>query len=260
MNSVWLNFYHLLSVSKKPSIENGSILSFPWILWQIWKARNAFVFEQIHWSGSLIFAKASEEASTWMNFHILPPQSSIRTSSNCQPQALWVKPPAGTLKCNVASSWINPTRNSGAAWLVRNSDGIPLFHSRRAFCPTTSPLEAELNSLWWAVEAMHDIHVKRVIVEVSSDMVMKTLFSPLLYPHLSQGISRILRSMNSFDQSLVTNAPKEANSIALQVASSVTRDQRFQSYMANGGPNWLSSSITAEAVNARSTSTILSGY
>ncbi|KAH0878670.1 hypothetical protein HID58_066064, partial [Brassica napus] len=69
-----------------------------------------------------------------------------------------------------------------------------------------------------------------------------------------------LRSMNSFDQSLVTNAPKEANSIALQVASSVTRDQRFQSYMANGGPNWLSSSITAEAVNARSTSTIPSGH
>ncbi|KAF3585772.1 hypothetical protein F2Q69_00032286 [Brassica cretica] len=66
--------------------------------------------------------------------------------------------------------------------------------------------------------------------------------------------------MNSFDQSQVTNAPKEANSIALQVASSVTRDQRFQSYMANGGPNWLSSSITAEAVNARSTSTIPSGH
>lgn len=40
-NSVWLNFYHLISASKKLPQENEVRLSFPWILWQLWKARNS---------------------------------------------------------------------------------------------------------------------------------------------------------------------------------------------------------------------------
>ncbi|KAF2555483.1 hypothetical protein F2Q68_00016479 [Brassica cretica] len=76
------------------------------------------------------------------------------------------------------------------------------------------------------------------------------LFSPPNPLPLSYGISRILRSLHHFDHCQVTSRSREANFIAVQVAESVTRDQRSQSYMAAGGPSWLSSSITAEARNA----------
>ncbi|KAF3611192.1 hypothetical protein DY000_02048876 [Brassica cretica] len=100
------------------------------------------------------------------------------------------------------------------------------------------------------MEALHDIHIKRVIFEVSSDPLMEAVFSPPNPLPLSYGISRILRSLHHFDHCQVISRSREANFIAVQVAESVTRDQRSQSYMAAGGPSWLSSSITAEARNA----------
>lgn len=249
LNSVWLNFYHLLSVCKKSPLDSAAVLSFPWILWQLWKARNTLIFEQTQLSSSVILAKASEEAAMWMNIQLLPPEGSLVAPLPVAQSPHWVKPPRGTYKCNIASSWISPTHISGAALLVRDSSGLPLCHSRRSFGHTSSALEAELQTIEWAVDALCDIHVKRVILEISSPAAMEALFLPDLYPLFSQGISKILRKIHSFDLSLLSNVPKETNSLALQVAVSVTRDRRLQSYMARGGPNWLSDSTRAEAMN-----------
>lgn len=66
-SSVWLNFYHLMALSKKASSSCAAKFSFPWILWQIWKARNSFCYENVHFDGAAVFAKASEEAACWLN-------------------------------------------------------------------------------------------------------------------------------------------------------------------------------------------------
>lgn len=81
---------------------------------------------------------------------------------------MWQKPSCGVTKCNVAASWVDPNKNSGAAWIVRDHFGIPLSHSRQAASPTFTSFEAELNSLLWASEAMHDLRFKRVILEIVS--------------------------------------------------------------------------------------------
>lgn len=39
----------------------------------------------------------------------------------------------------------------------------------------------------------------------------------------------------------------EVNSMAEEIASSVTRDYRLQSYVAKGGPSWLSSFLLSKA-------------
>ncbi|KAH0853586.1 hypothetical protein HID58_090643 [Brassica napus] len=64
---------------------------------------------------------------------------------------------------------------------------------------------------------------------------------------MALGISRILRSLNSFAQCQLLDAPVEVNSMAVEIASSVTRDRRLQSYVAKGGPSWLSSFLLSEA-------------
>ncbi|KAG2314600.1 hypothetical protein Bca52824_017722 [Brassica carinata] len=113
----------------------------------------------------------------------------------------------------------------GSAWLARDSHGIPLFHSRRAFAPVDTLVEAELRSLKWAVEALHDLRVKRVIVEISSPTLEEAIFSP-------------------------HRLPKDVNIIATEIATSFTMGHRYQSYVAKGGPSWLSSHIRAQAVEA----------
>ncbi|KAF3505868.1 hypothetical protein F2Q69_00008411 [Brassica cretica] len=205
--------------------------------------------KEVQSSGSSILSLASEEAATWLNLQLIPPESSLVITLIAPQTRKWMKPPMGTVKCNVASSWVDSFQNSGSTWTLRDSSGVPLAHSRRAFAPITSALEAELQTLWWALEALHDIHVKRVIFEVSSDALMEAMFSPTSPSPLSYGISRILRSLHLFDHCQVVSSHRETNFIALQVAESVTRDQRLQPYMATGGLSWLSSSVTTEALN-----------
>lgn len=244
INSVWLNFYHLMTMSKKPSLDGSVKLSFPWLLWHIWKARNAFCYEKIQYDSSLILSKALEEASIWLNLQLLPSET---TALGSPPRHQWHKPPVGFVKCNVASSWIDPVQNHGAAWIVRESHGIPVFHSRRAFAPINSKISAELSTLKWSVEALHDLRVKKVCLELSSQDTWNAINSPSLFPSLAVDISRILRSLHNFDQCQMLLIPAEANSIAEMIALSVTKDRRYQSYIAQGGPHWLSSTIRSEA-------------
>lgn len=46
-SSLFLNLHHILHCSEKNRLHEPLKQSFPWILWRLWKARNAWVFEKI---------------------------------------------------------------------------------------------------------------------------------------------------------------------------------------------------------------------
>ncbi|KAF2605242.1 hypothetical protein F2Q70_00028030 [Brassica cretica] len=106
----------------------------------------------------------------------------------------------------------------GAAWIVRDHGGLPLSHSRRAFSGHTSCIEAELQSLLWSIRALIDLRIKWVVIESSLTQVREALLKP--------------------------------DEIANAIALSVTRDHRYQSYVATGGPTWLSSLLREEELNS----------
>lgn len=68
-NSVFLNIHYLISCSQKQSIGESVRLAFPWILWQIWKARNKFCFEQVRPVTSVLVSTAMDEAVVWLKLH-----------------------------------------------------------------------------------------------------------------------------------------------------------------------------------------------
>ncbi|KAF3585316.1 hypothetical protein F2Q69_00028927 [Brassica cretica] len=55
--------------------------------------------------------------------------------------------------------------------------------------------------------------------------------------------------MHSFDQCQLLDVSLGVNSWAVEIATSVTKDRRLQSYVAKGGPLWLSSLLLSEARN-----------
>ncbi|KAF2574139.1 hypothetical protein F2Q70_00004510 [Brassica cretica] len=69
----------------------------------------------------------------------------------------WEKPSLSFVKCNIDASWVNTTENTGASWLLRNSSGEPLLHSRRSFSAISTKLEAELLSFSWAIDCLSDL-------------------------------------------------------------------------------------------------------
>ncbi|KAH0910341.1 hypothetical protein HID58_033662 [Brassica napus] len=99
---------------------------------------------------------------------------------------VWRKPPTGFVKCNVGFSWSSNTQLAGASWLVRDSDEVALSHSRRAFPGIHSEHQASLVAFGWAAEAMVDLKIDRVFMEVSSGNIQQILSQPSSYPYLSE--------------------------------------------------------------------------
>ncbi|KAG2260600.1 hypothetical protein Bca4012_097403 [Brassica carinata] len=63
--SSFLNLHYLVAGTKKQSWRQSNIKSFPWIVWNLWKGRNALMFEKTRISASSMVTKALEEAEIW---------------------------------------------------------------------------------------------------------------------------------------------------------------------------------------------------
>ncbi|CAN6910082.1 unnamed protein product, partial [Brassica oleracea] len=165
------------------SIPLEARLSFPWILWHIWKARNSALFEHVRLDSSSVYSRAMEEYEIWRGLN--SNEAPVPPIATCAQQRVstdtWSPPPINWLKCNVGSSWHSGNLISGAAWLVRDNNG------------------ASLCSL----------------------------------------LQSIMHSLLHFDEWSLEYVVLERNQAATLIAVSVTRDHRYQSYVARGGPSWL---------------------
>lgn len=112
----------------------------------------------------------------------------------------------------------------------------------------SSSFEAGLCTLLRACTDMHNLHFKKVIFEISSPLVLDAINNPRLFPNVPILLSSTLRSLHQFDYCQVVLVPEGVNSLAFEIAASVTTGLRYQSYIANGGPSWLSPAIRNQAL------------
>ncbi|KAF3606004.1 hypothetical protein DY000_02048424 [Brassica cretica] len=97
---------------------------------------------------------------------------------------------------------------TGGAWITRDHRGEVGMHARDALLPSPDRLSAEMNCLLWVLRSLRDLRFRRVIAfEVES---------------------------------------RGSNKVAIEIANSVLRDGRLQSYLALGGPSWLHDLIQTE--------------
>ncbi|KAF8118092.1 hypothetical protein N665_0006s0092 [Sinapis alba] len=229
------------------SAQKGNFKTFPWILWNLWKSRNELEF---HHSRSLAFscvAKAVEEANIWFQVN---GNSNVHLQNPAQPPASvdqWERPPPEFLKCNLGSAWDYMSGLSGAGWLVRDHRGMPRNHSRRAFSGVSSKKEADLLSLHWAVESMVNLRLQNMILEASSIEVRESLLEPLRFPELQPLLDSILLLLSRLGSWSLHHVNGSKNRVTVAIAESVTSDHLIQSYLATGGPSWLSHTILLEA-------------
>ncbi|KAG5389415.1 hypothetical protein IGI04_030956, partial [Brassica rapa subsp. trilocularis] len=233
------------------AIGQSERLRFPWILWHLWKARNSFCFEQKRFTAANIFKKAAEESSIW--FKLFQKDQEEESSTRVLDiERAWQKPPMGFVKCNLGCSWSASSQHTGASWVIRDFRGQVMEHSRRSFTETSSNLEADLISLCWTAKDLHTLHWNRVIMEISSAHTLEALNNPQWFPGLSNTIEQTRQALNCFQNCYVEVVNADTNRVAEKIAASVTKDGRFQSYIARGGPSWLNDIILAEVSNSPS--------
>ncbi|KAG5402043.1 hypothetical protein IGI04_016650 [Brassica rapa subsp. trilocularis] len=189
----------------------------------------------------------NSDTAVWLNLHDNLPTEEYSTMFRGSVPEKWQKPPASFLKCNVGSSLDEGSSIAGAAWVVRDARGIVLLHSRRAFANVSSLQQANVMALHWAAEAMSDLKLKKVVFEFSALEVKKAMDHPLLCFGHFQPVSHALSAIYSIRDAKISYVTSSCNLIANLIAVSVTRDQRYQSYVARNGPAWLATQIGQEA-------------
>ncbi|KAG5384519.1 hypothetical protein IGI04_035989, partial [Brassica rapa subsp. trilocularis] len=94
----------------------------------------------------------------------------------------WTVPESGRVKCNIGISWSKATCMADLGWIVRNSEGQTLLHSRRAFNGVSSLLEARRLGLIWSAESMISHRFQKVSFELEDHELVGSVNRPKAWP------------------------------------------------------------------------------
>lgn len=246
--SVFSNMFHLLENKDNKDWPPLLRKSFPWIIWRIWKNRNALIFDGISFSALDSVNKIREDINEWFEAQVVEntlespyiPALGVSHGAGIGPLCAWKKPPEQWLKCNIGSSWSRRNQNCGGAWILRDAEGMVILHSRRAFGRILNKEDAMLRVVLWTLESMASHRVDNVIFAFQDKALVGAVNRPSAWPSFRAQSLALKSFLMPF---LVWKFEVEvaaANRGANLVAQSVTGDLRGQSYVASGHPVWLS--------------------
>ncbi|KAH0850461.1 hypothetical protein HID58_095508 [Brassica napus] len=139
----------------------------------------------------------------------------------------WSPPEEGRIKCNIHANWRNASLHSGIAWIARDHSGNVIHHTRDAIVNAPNRLIAEIRC------------------------VMEAIKLPLQWPRYRALLHQITKLKENFVTITFEGETIQTNGIARDIARSVLRDGRFQSYLALRGPSWLQDRIAREETRSR---------
>lgn len=217
----------------------------PWVLWLIWKNRNSVIYAETQHSIDRLLREMSEEVELWFTLNTAQTQGLPETSGLVSNDK-WCLPENGIIKCNLHANWRNAYLHSGIAWITRDHQGNVCHHARDAITFTPNRLVAELRCVIWALTSLRDLGVTKLIIALDYQEVVEALKAPHLWPKYMSLLTQVSTLKENFESLCFEGEHIRNNGIGRDIAKSVLRDGRFQSYLALGGPSWLHDRIARE--------------
>ena len=189
-----------------------------------------------------IVEKAYEDCNLWIKAHDLDCNMKYNRDTR------WISPLGTELKCNIGVAWSKKKQLAGSSWVVRDSMGKVIFHSRRSYSQVHSLFDAKIKSWEWALESMGQLHIDRVIFGASSHDIIKALNKPEDWPALRGHLDALLAYTKDKSFWVMALESRECNRGATEIAKSVITGMRWQSYVARGAPRWLRNLFDSEMI------------
>ncbi|WZZ66476.1 hypothetical protein YC2023_077846 [Brassica napus] len=197
-------------------------------------------YDLAFWRNEQLGNKAREETRLWYVAQNLERRADDHRDPSIQAPVTWKCPPVDFLKCNIGFKWEKKKKIAGAAWVVRDSSGTVLLHSRRSFGEVESKSEAQFVNVAWAIESMKNHRYLKVHFAFEGRMLVNAIIRPREWPSFKFKVMEIRLLLRNFLEWRVLCESFEANRGARLIATSAVQDFRFQSYVATGAPRWCS--------------------
>ncbi|XP_057999119.1 uncharacterized protein LOC131177952 [Hevea brasiliensis] len=147
------------------------------LCWNIWKARNAALYESIKPNHLFLITKAQNAVDELLSLATQQHHSEHIPADGRRAPFKWQPPPFPVLKCNVDASFVNYSVITGYGVIVRNHVGQFVDGCAASFT-CGSPLVAEGIALRAALQFAISRKYNQVIFEVDSLFLVNMLISP----------------------------------------------------------------------------------
>ena len=157
----------------------------------------------------------------------------------------WTPPPENEFKCNIGVAWSGQKQLVGVSWVVRDSMGKVILHSRRSYSQVHSLLNANIKGWEWALQSMDQLQFHRVTFGASPHDLIRALHKPKDWPMMVGHIAELLSFTKDKQNWFMMMEPLHCNNGAYEIAKS---GLRWQSYVARSFPQWLRPLFEAEMI------------
>ncbi|XP_039173794.1 uncharacterized protein LOC120296180 [Eucalyptus grandis] len=183
------------------------------LLWEIWKARNHFIFRRVQKSPDQVIDSAFALASLQKRVH----QKDLKGHSSwLSPNRSWQPPPLGTMKINLDGSFPTASHRGSIAGMARDHSGRLLGGITRSVS-ASSALETEIQAL---ILSLHDLIQQELtdsnlLVESDSIVLVETLNRGRLPPWECRALfTECFDLLRRFSHLRVQHCRREANTLA----------------------------------------------
>ncbi|RID48701.1 hypothetical protein BRARA_I05196 [Brassica rapa] len=195
----------------------------PWILWNLWKARNRLCYENRNSSAMKIVVKAISEAREWQSAQSPPLFRDTQLPPN--PGKARVQHPlqvrSGMLLCNVDGAWDAGTRNCGTGGVFSGGGPhacLPPISDSRSL--VSSAFMAEALAIRSAVMYAASLNIKSLMILSDSQSLVKLLKERGSVPALFGILFDIYHFSLLFEFISFSFVPRLSNVMADSVAKS----------------------------------------
>lgn len=103
-------------------------------------------------------------------------EPAMPSASSPQPQLITdILPQETCFYCVADASWKSPTEKAGIGWSLHSRQGTPIIQGSSAIAPTYSVLEAEAMAILLAVQQLHRLSYKNVMILGENSQLFKSL-------------------------------------------------------------------------------------
>lgn len=130
---------------------------YPWIYWQLWKARSSLIFENKEFSEKEVCLKSLSNAQDWQ-----AAQQRTKTVSQASGRTQLVRPSLKITNCFVDAAWNSDTLDGGLGWIFINHSKITLSQGSATIQFAPSALVAEALALKAAITAASTSEIREL--------------------------------------------------------------------------------------------------
>ncbi|CAA7047983.1 unnamed protein product [Microthlaspi erraticum] len=196
-----------------PPTGLGRTPLFPWIVWQLWTARNKLIFDDKLFSERELVSRAIKEARNWKEAQLAIPAQRTRDPTQAKDG-----PTVAEYSCFVDAAWSAETGSCGMGWFFqKDQDSLRLQGASHRLC-VGSALMAEALALRSAVAAAKTLHFTSVSVFSDSQSLISMISSRNASNELKGVLHDIFQLSTAFESIGFFHIPRLSNSVADAIA------------------------------------------